>query len=225
MEGLPPLTQKETEDALLDYFDYLKSNGNTYIQANDIDAPYKDALIYKSLLNLDKNNKLPIHIYEQVVARNENEVKQAIALIKSTPKTEKLVFYSVKLFADGSLGAKTAYMLKPYENEKNQGKLNHSTKEMFRMISLANAAQIPCAIHAIGDGAVEQVISCYERLKKIYERNTLIHVQTGNMQQYQRIKKLGLNICFQPQFISSEYPMVKERIGAIREKTSYALGS
>jgi predicted amidohydrolase YtcJ len=225
LEGLPPLSLKDTEKALFDYFHYLKAQGNTYLQSNDIDNPYKKSTVYKALLNLNKNNKLPVHIYEQVVARNENDVKQAIELIKTTPKTEKLTFYSVKLFADGSLGAKTAYMLKPYENSKNQGKLNHSTKEMYKMISLVNKARIPCAIHAIGDGAVEQVISCYERLSKIYARNTLIHVQTGNIKQYQRIKKLGLNICFQPQFISSEYPMVLERIGKAREKTSYALGS
>ena len=58
---------------------------------------------------------------------------------------------SVKLFADGALGPRTAAMLQPYEGETaNTGMLLLDHEEILEHGQLAAENGLPLAIHAIG---------------------------------------------------------------------------
>lgn len=69
----------------------------------------------------------------------------------------------IKLFADGSLGARTALMWEPYENEpENYGTEVRTADEILEATIKANRAGLPVAVHAIGDRAVGVVLQALE---------------------------------------------------------------
>ncbi|MGC8741791.1 MAG: amidohydrolase [Candidatus Sumerlaeaceae bacterium] len=68
----------------------------------------------------------------------------------------------VKIFADGSLGARTALMHEPYEGEpENCGTSVRSMEEIAQVTIRANRAGLPVAAHAIGDRAVAYVLRAF----------------------------------------------------------------
>ena len=71
---------------------------------------------------------------------------------------------SMKLFADGSAGGKTAAMSSPYADDAdNRGIFIYGDEELHGMIADYHARGFQIATHAIGDAAIEQVLSGYER--------------------------------------------------------------
>ena len=73
----------------------------------------------------------------------------------------------VKLFADGSLGSRTAWMLKPFlpafpGEPPNCGVVVTPPDEMLDTFRRAVAAGFPVSIHAIGDRANREVLAAFE---------------------------------------------------------------
>jgi len=76
---------------------------------------------------------------------------------------DRLRISAVKLFADGSLGGRTALMVDPYEGEpENRGICVTDRDEIRRVTLKANRAGLSMAIHAIGDQAVDNVLAAFE---------------------------------------------------------------
>jgi len=68
-----------------------------------------------------------------------------------------------KLFLDGSIGGRTARMSQPYEDEDdNLGLWMQNPQVMKDKIKAAHRAGFQCCAHAIGDAAIELLISAYE---------------------------------------------------------------
>lgn len=70
----------------------------------------------------------------------------------------------VKFFADGGLSGATAAISQTYKQTGNSGVLRFSDDELFALMWEAHDAGFRIATHAIGDVAIEQVITAYERL-------------------------------------------------------------
>jgi len=71
----------------------------------------------------------------------------------------------VKIFADGALGARTAWMIEPFEGEPdNYGIPLHPPEELEALIQRAAENGFACAVHAIGDRANRAVLDALERL-------------------------------------------------------------
>ncbi len=76
---------------------------------------------------------------------------------------DQLFIAGVKMFADGSLGARTALMYEPYEHEpENLGSVVRSPAEILDLTVRANRGGLPVAVHAIGDRAVGDVLRVFE---------------------------------------------------------------
>ncbi|MHA2222094.1 MAG: amidohydrolase, partial [Candidatus Thorarchaeota archaeon] len=72
----------------------------------------------------------------------------------------------VKIFTDGSIGAKTAYVSKGYIDEPdNKGMLLLSQKKFADIVKKAVKHNIQTVTHAIGDEALEMVISTFENIE------------------------------------------------------------
>ncbi|MGD8857107.1 MAG: amidohydrolase [Chloroflexota bacterium] len=75
----------------------------------------------------------------------------------------------IKLFTDGSMGSRTAWMLAPYEpgaedNTQNTGVNVTPPEQMAAEIRRAAAAGFPASVHAIGDKAIRVVLDIFEEL-------------------------------------------------------------
>ncbi|HWQ08228.1 MAG TPA: amidohydrolase family protein, partial [Holophaga sp.] len=64
----------------------------------------------------------------------------------------------LKFFTDGALGSRTAGLRGTFLDGQG-GMLLHSDENLFGMLGEAHPSRKPLAIHAIGDGAIEQVLT------------------------------------------------------------------
>jgi hypothetical protein len=89
---------------------------------------------------------------------------------------------TVKFFADGGLSGATAAVSIPYKETGTTGVLRFETEELIELMWEAHDAGYRIATHAIGDVAIEQVITAYETLHRRKPDTGLRH----------RIEHLGL---------------------------------
>ncbi len=69
----------------------------------------------------------------------------------------------IKVFTDGALGPKTAWMLEPYENEpRNTGIAMHDPEQLVEFVQKAHAAGLSVSTHAIGDRANRVMLDALE---------------------------------------------------------------
>jgi len=115
----------------------------------------------------------------------------------------------VKIFTDGSIGAATAAVSKPYKGDKdNTGMLLYDKSKYSQTIKKAIKNDIQTLTHAIGDAAIEMVITAFEELPKSLksklrdQRHRIEHAEMINEWQIRRAVGLGLILSMQPNFVS-----------------------
>ncbi len=113
---------------------------------------------------------------------------------------EWLKIGGIKLFTDGSIGAKTAALSFDYRNEDNNGLLMYTDEDLKSVLKKAHPNQT--AIHAIGDRAIQQVLTC----SIPGERNRIEHAELVTDAQIPQIKKQGLILSMQPNFLQWSHP-------------------
>jgi predicted amidohydrolase YtcJ len=135
----------------------------------------------------------------------------------------------VKLYLDGSLGARTAALQSAYsDDQSSMGMLTMRRDELERVVLRARDAGFQLCIHAIGDRAVELAI---EVLAKSFgtsrgrkSRNRIEHASIASTESISRMRKLGIIASVQPRFIYSD-SWACERLGAERLKHLYPFRS
>ena len=122
----------------------------------------------------------------------------------------------VKFFADGSLGSKTALLHQPYS--KSRGSCGVAVKSHTDLTVLARRAQklgLPCAIHAIGDRAVTNVIRALAKVAPpCGARHRIEHVQMVRRTDIPALKRLRAVASMQPQQLPGDVESIHELWGA-----------
>ncbi len=133
----------------------------------------------------------------------------------------------VKIFADGSLGSQSALMFKGYEKDrKNRGLEVTSTATLVRLARQAARLGLPCAVHAIGDKAVANVLDAFAQLPPLKNgaRHRIEHVQCIRPADIKRMKQLNIIASVQPSHCPSDINMVREHWGE-RGRNAYVFRS
>jgi predicted amidohydrolase YtcJ len=132
----------------------------------------------------------------------------------------------IKLFADGALGSRGAWLKQPYaDRPDSRGLQFHSDAEMLTLADTAAAAGFQVATHAIGDAANAQVISTYEQLSKRYgtdRRWRIEHFQIADPADISRLAPAGIIASMQPTHQTSDRLMAEARLGPNRLAGAYA---
>src|SRR5690606_32812187 len=136
----------------------------------------------------------------------------------------------LKLFADGALGPRTAYMIAPYEGEPdNFGIVVTDKEEMAELVSRASAAGLPSTIHAIGDRAVHDVLDVYAAVRREEaargetpdtRRHRIEHLQLIHPDDKTRLAELRLIASMQPIHATSDMEM-SDRYWGERSRWAY----
>ncbi|MFB5673259.1 amidohydrolase [Paenibacillus terreus] len=139
---------------------------------------------------------------------------------------EWLAIGAVKLFADGAIGGRTALLRKPYHDAPGTKGMAILTQEQLEDITLrARSAGFPIAVHAIGDGAADMVLTSLEKHRLDSAAclpDRFIHAQVLNEELVARMARLRLAADIQPRFVASDFPWVLERVGPDRTGYLYA---
>jgi predicted amidohydrolase YtcJ len=139
---------------------------------------------------------------------------------------DRLRLVGVKLFADGALGSRGAWLKQPYADKPDtRGLQFHSDAEMITLANRAAAAGFQIATHAIGDAANAQVVTTYEALSQKYGRDRrwrIEHFQIVDPADIPRLAPAGIIASMQPTHQTSDRLMAEKRLGPNRLKGSYA---
>jgi predicted amidohydrolase YtcJ len=145
----------------------------------------------------------------------------------------------VKVFADGALGLRTAWMIDPYQGASgSRGIPIHPPSELEALIHHAARHGFACAVHAIGDRANQAVLDAFERIS---EKNSvgapqrlndggagfgvlphrIEHVQLLHPDDVSRLARSGIVASMQPIHATQDMDMA-ERYWGKRSAFSYA---
>ena len=123
--------------------------------------------------------------------------------------------HGIKLFTDGAIGVTTAALHEKYRTADHHGMLLYSDDALEALIGRYAGSQ-PMAVHAIGDKAIDQVVSAAERAARHVPSRHVIrieHAQFISESTARRAKALGLHLSMQPNF-SEDSVMYADRLPA-----------
>jgi len=138
----------------------------------------------------------------------------------------------LKYFADGGMGARTAWMLEPYL-DADCGMPLFPMDQFAGAIKKADQAGLAVMIHAIGDRANREVVTVFEELKKSRVRDEkdfyappaishrIEHVQMIRHEDLERLAGVGIPACVQPHNMILDISMIDESVGK-KGKWAYA---
>lgn len=154
-----------------------------------------------------------------------------IAGPKPTPwlYEDRLRMGGVKLYLDGALGSRGAWLKKPYADSPGQTGLQFLTNSDLRNIMVrASMNGFQTAVHAIGDAANADAVGAIEDLVDTYpgdRRWRIEHVQIVDPVDLPRLGKNSIISSMQPVHQTSDRTMAEARLGPERLKGAYAWNS
>ena len=112
----------------------------------------------------------------------------------------------IKIFADGAIASGTASIYGRFVNSPkaadsySDGQLIYEPERLKQMVRTAHEAGYRVAIHSIGDHATDLVMDAYSVLDQP-QRHRIEHAMLLSDSQIERMQKLGIHCCMQPEFL------------------------
>ncbi|WP_288936745.1 amidohydrolase [uncultured Sphingomonas sp.] len=142
---------------------------------------------------------------------------------------DRLRLVGVKLYADGALGSRGAWLKAPYADAPGQSGTGFMSDTLIRnLMSRAAMDNYQIAVHAIGDRANAQVLGAIEELSDTYKgdrRWRIEHAQIVDPADLPRFGRNGIVASMQPVHETSDRLMAEARLGAQRLTGAYAWAS
>lgn len=145
-------------------------------------------------------------------------------------KDNMLIARGIKLYADGALGSRGAYLKDNYSDSKTKGLLIFKKEETIPKLKDALKKGIQIQTHAIGDLANHITLNWYEEAfdsVPLEERSILNprwrieHSQNIQPEDQTRFNKLGIIASMQPSHAIGDLHFAVDRLGLKRIKNAY----
>ena len=139
---------------------------------------------------------------------------------------DRLRLVGVKLYDDGALGSRGAWLKAPYSDAPGQSGAGFMTDDVLRnRMSRAAMDGYQVAVHAIGDKANAQVLGAIEDMAETYKgdrRWRIEHAQVVDVVDLPRFGRNGIVASMQPTHATSDRTMAEARLGSARLAGAYA---
>ncbi|MEO0241093.1 MAG: amidohydrolase [candidate division WOR-3 bacterium] len=157
---------------------------------------------FKNILEFkEKDFLIRINLY--VVLKNLKEIREFERIKGKFEEKEFLKLKGIKIFADGSIGARTAFLKEDYSDAKGErGKLLIDEYTLTEFIKYAEKKGLQLLVHAIGDAAIEFVLKTFNKMiSKNPLRHRIEHFEIVNEDIIKMAKKSNIYISMQPNFV------------------------
>lgn len=232
---IPDYTMEDRERMLIKSMEQAVSYGLTSVQSNDIGTTIVKSTDehFAMFKKLFKEGKGLLRYRHQVCFTDIEEFKKYVTDGEFTrdgySEENWITLGPLKLFKDGSLGARTALMCKPYNDDPSTiGEHFTTTEEMEQYCAIAKDYGIQVVTHVIGDRAIKETIECYKKAFIDGEnklRHALVHCQITDREMLEDIAKSGILVMYQPIFLDYDMKIVEDRCGKELASTSYAFNT
>ena len=125
-----------------------------------------------------------------------------ISTYKTLSKEAQSYIHGIKIFTDGAFGSKTANINEPFLTGET-GIQVFSDDELRQKIVETAELGIAVAIHAIGDGAIDQVLGVLSNIKEKISSIPEIRIEHSQLitrRNAERAKEMGIILSMQPNF-------------------------
>jgi hypothetical protein len=232
LSHVPAATEADMENYILVTQKVAAENGVTSVQdmavgSTDPAGPLK----LQALQSLARQGKLKLRVAECLALSYGRQM--ADLGVEANFGNDMYHIGCLKSFADGGLGASTAWFTQAYsDNPANYGIASDTMQhpeQMYAAFKLADQAGLQLITHAIGDRANHAVLDFYERLEMEDgprdRRLRIEHAQTLLPADIPRFAKLHVIASVQPYHAIDDGRWAEQRIGPERIKTTYAFRS
>jgi hypothetical protein len=232
LSKIPADTEADMERYILATQTVAAENGVTSVQdmavsSTDPTGPLK----LQALQRLQREGRLKLRVAECLPLEYGKQMSEMG--IEEPFGNEMYHVGCLKTFADGGLGASTAWFTAAYtDNPKNYGIASDSMlhpDELYAQFKLADEAGLQLITHAIGDRANHTILDVYERLEKEDgprdRRDRIEHAQTLLPGDIARFAQLHVIASVQPYHAIDDGRWAEKRIGPERVKYTYAFRS
>jgi predicted amidohydrolase YtcJ len=219
----PPLSAAQRRRAIERALHEAAMRGVTSVQ--DMTLDYGDLAVYSQLLD---EGKLSVRVYgAPPIAKLEDQAQLGIGRAFGGAA---LRIGALKMFADGSLGSRTAYFIQPYTDEPaNRGLLYSDMLPLIKAgqrLMRADAANLQVCTHAIGDAGIATALDLYQAVEKADgprdRRWRIEHAQHMAAKDFERFAQLHVIASVQPYQAIDDGRWAEARIGHDRASRTYA---
>jgi len=226
---IPEPGSGELRSAMCGGMAHLHTLGLTGIHDMRLMGGLEGAAALRAWQHLNESGELKLRCWVSIPGERLDE---AVSLgLRSNLGDDRLRIGHVKYFADGGMGARTAWMIEPYldaEMGMPLAPMDRLQKAVFK----ADHAGLAVVIHAIGDRANREIISIFEALadRRRNSHDTGIppqvphrieHTQMIRPEEIRRLAKLRMAACVQPHNMILDINMIDECVGE-RGRFTYA---
>ena len=226
---LPVFTVEDIKDMILHASEVLNSYGITSSQTDDLpvfnNVPADKIL--QAYKELRQEGRMTVRVNQQAQFLNIDDLKKFVEDGYNTGwGDEWFRIGPLKMLGDGSLGARSAYMSVPYADDPSTRGIPIFTRDQFvEMVGYAHNHNMQVAIHAIGDGILDDILYAYEKAIKENpredHRHGIVHCQIMRPDQLKKFEELNLHAYIQSIFLDYDIHIVEDRVGKERAKSSY----
>ena len=161
---------------------------------------------------------MPQTVFGMLIARDIEKIVEAKRTPLEQPGGAGHRVGAMKIFADGSLGSRTAFMSRPFSDAPdNVGFLIYDEAELYRRMVAAHNLGLQIATHAIGDAANRTVVDLYGRLQREHPRadarHRLEHASVLDERLIEDMARLGVVAAVTPLYVQTEKEWLGERLG------------
>lgn len=229
----------DSPETVLKYFetaaDRAVAFGLTSVQSNDVGTIVLDWKRYFEFFRkYYAEGKGKLRYRHQVCFVSLEEMEEFIeteykAREELYPEGSLLTLGPLKIFKDGSLGARTAILRGIYKDDPDARGTAWADKETIqKFCDRATEAGMQVVVHAIGDGAIDEMIDAFANTFREADgvknplRHELIHCQITDRKLLEKIRDNNILVSYQPCFLDYDMMIVNRLCGDELASTSYS---
>ncbi|HEX6308183.1 MAG TPA: amidohydrolase [Longimicrobiales bacterium] len=177
------------------------------------------------LRRMQERDELRLRIVQLIALE---QLDAAIAAgVRSGDGDEWIRLGAVKMFLDGALGSRTAWMREPYEDGSGCGIRTMEPADFRAAVQHAAAHGLASAVHAIGDAAVSLALDVLgeSALQVAGIPHRIEHLQCCPTERLADAAWAGIVCSMQPSHLITDWSAADEHWGEQRARGTYAFGS
>ena len=229
-ESIPAPGREELKNMIRSACKALNAYGVTSSQSDDYcvfrSVHWKE--INEAYRELERSGELTVRVYEQ---SNFTDLPSLTEFVEGGNITgagsEFFKIGPLKMLGDGALGARTAFLSRPYADDPTTCGIPVFSQETFdELIGYANAHGMQTAVHTIGDACLDRVLSALDKALEANpredHRHGIVHCQICRPEQLDKMAQMKLHIYAQSIFLDYDIHIVEQRVGKELAAASYS---
>lgn len=171
LKRLPKRTKEQLKKMAVFSFDYFKKRGIEKVR--HMTCTKEQWVVLKELFESDQPPSLSMEcLFAEFMEQSLDEAFTNFEFARKNP-IKGVSAQGIKLFVDGSISQKTAYM-----SSLPKPKSRLSFEDLYeRMLTVLVKRKVPLALHTIGDLALEMSLKIYQSLSDEYGECEALHLE------------------------------------------------